>query len=461
VDVLPATASYSGIAAGSGVTAANSGGLPTAGATGRIVFRGNPGTTYFVAANSTLQLLYTVSYSGTAGEYTNRASAFVGSTMLGEDSVRVTVGTADIVVTKTGPATIAAQDTIVYAIRTQNAGPNTGYRVLLRDSLPAGVTFVSATRSGTHAGGIVTWPTLASLASGASVWDTVRVLAPATLGSISNIAKSTSTSYDPNASNNDGTATGSIAAVQVVSPVVVTPDGLASPVKRLPGTNYSQAFVVQNIGSVSGSYGFRLTATGASGVITIDSVTGPSITARPRADSAVVTLGAKISNTYLYWYTVPAGDTGQAVARLRARHMTTAAYTDTGYAEVRRAFPRIAMTKNVTAPAPLLPGSDITYEMRFSNAGDNDANGIVLFDEVPVETYFRIGTASNLLPGGLTATVTYSNDGGVTWTYVPVTGGCGAPATLDGCVNRVRWTISGTMAPGPTEGILSYGARLR
>src|SRR3712207_6891978 len=50
-DVLPAGATYVGLAAGSQVTAANSGSVPTLGATGTIVFRASsPGVTYAIAA---------------------------------------------------------------------------------------------------------------------------------------------------------------------------------------------------------------------------------------------------------------------------------------------------------------------------------------------------------------------------------------------------------------------------
>lgn len=461
MDVLPAGTSYGGLTASSGVTAANSGSTPAAGATGTITFRGNPGTTYAVGAGATLTLQYTVSVPNAAGQYTNAASAYVGTTLLGNAAVTVTVGTADVSLGKAGPASVAASDTVSYVLTIANAGPSQAYQVTAVDTLPVGVTFVRATRGATVSGRVVTWPALATLASGATIRDTVIVLAPASLGTIVNVARSTSATYDPAVANNDGSAATSRASVAVVPPVVVTPDGLASPVRRLPGTRYSQSFVVENIGSVSGSYGVRLTVTGPAGVVTIDSLTGAGITARPRADSAQVTLPARTAVTYLLWYTVPAGDTGQVATRLRAQHATQASYADSGWAEVRRAYPTIVMTKAVTASGAIVPGVDLTYTIRFRNGGDNDAANVVLTEEFPAQASFRLGAPTAMLPPGLTAVLSYSSDGGATWSYVPVSAGCGAAAGFDACVNRLRWTIGGTMTPTTPEGVLTYEARLR
>ena len=73
----------------------------------------------------------------------------------------------------------------------------------MSDTLPATVTFVSATGGGVLAGNVVTWPAIASLASGAAQNFDVTVTAPAT-GSFTNIVASTSATPDPVPANNDG-----------------------------------------------------------------------------------------------------------------------------------------------------------------------------------------------------------------------------------------------------------------
>src|SRR5207247_1581198 len=103
--------------------------------------------------------------------------------------VTTTVGElADLAVSKTGPANVTALGSITYTIVTTNNGPSTAASVVVQDTLPQGVTFVSADNGGTEAGGIVTWPAAASIANGASLTYTVTVTAPAT-GTLDNVPR--------------------------------------------------------------------------------------------------------------------------------------------------------------------------------------------------------------------------------------------------------------------------------
>jgi hypothetical protein len=81
-----------------------------------------------------------------------------------------------------------------------------------------------------------------------------------------------------------------------------------------------------------------------------------------------------------------------------------------------------------------------------NGTGLSDAASIIVGDPIPANTGFRLGSAS-FSPGttSLTTTVSYSNDGGTTWTYTPASGLCGAPAGYDDCVTDIRWTMSGSM----------------
>jgi hypothetical protein len=42
----------------------------------------------------------------------------------------------------------------------------------------------------------------------------------------------------------------------------------------------------------------------------------------------------------------------------------------------------------------------------------------------------------------VSATVAYSNNGGSTWAYVPVSAGCSAPAGYDYCVRDIRLSLA-------------------
>src|SRR5207244_2864513 len=120
--------------------------------------------------------------------------------------VTTTVGQlADLSVSKTGPASVAALGSITYTIVTTNNGPSAASNVAVTDTLPAGVTFVSADNGGTETSGIVTWPAAASLANAASLTYTVTVTAPAA-GMLLNVARADAATADPDSTNNNGSA---------------------------------------------------------------------------------------------------------------------------------------------------------------------------------------------------------------------------------------------------------------
>src|SRR5947208_152875 len=115
---------------------------------------------------------------------------------------------ADLAVAKTGPASVIAVGSITYTITVTNSGPSDASAVVVRDTLPAGVTFVSASNGGTLAAGVVTWPAAATLANGASLSRTVTVTAPAT-GTLLNVARADAATVDPDSTNNNGSAAAS------------------------------------------------------------------------------------------------------------------------------------------------------------------------------------------------------------------------------------------------------------
>ena len=109
---------------------------------------------------------------------------------------------ADVVMTKTGPASVNASQTFSYTVTVRNAGPNAAATVIVRDSLPAAGTFVSAVPAGARAGRLITFPAIASLAAGASQVYTVTWTAPANPAvplTLRNMAYSTSATRRPGA----------------------------------------------------------------------------------------------------------------------------------------------------------------------------------------------------------------------------------------------------------------------
>jgi uncharacterized repeat protein (TIGR01451 family) len=110
----------------------------------------------------------------------------------------------------------------------------------------------------------------------------------------------------------------------------------------------------------------------------------------------------------------------------------------------------LVLAKSVNPGGSQLPGTELTYRTDYSNVGSADLAAIVIYDAIPAWTQYRVGSASQgtLAPGITAIAISFSNDGGATWAYVPASGGGGAPANFDANVTNVRWTLTGTLGAG-------------
>ncbi len=139
--------------------------------------------------------------------------------------------------------------------------------------------------------------------------------------------------------------------------------------------------------------------------------------------------------------------------------------------------PNIALVKTCSSPANCesavqLSGTELTYTISFTNSGGRGATNFSIVDPNPAiatlklnnDTDFKIGSVTNSLgTTGLTATVTYSNNSGASFTYTPVSAAGGAPAGYDRTVTHIRWAFTGTLsqtAPNNT-GNVSFVVRIR
>ena len=102
---------------------------------------------------------------------------------------------------------IIAGNTLSYTVTVTNAGPSQADNVVVTDTLPAGVTFVSSSGCAEDPGGEPTC-SLASIASGASTPYTITVMVDVgTTGTITNVASVTSATADPNNADNSAATT--------------------------------------------------------------------------------------------------------------------------------------------------------------------------------------------------------------------------------------------------------------
>jgi uncharacterized repeat protein (TIGR01451 family) len=114
---------------------------------------------------------------------------------------------ADLSVTKAdSPDPVLTGNNLTYTVNIANNGPSGATGVIVKDTLPSGVTFVSATSSQgscSYANGIVTC-NLETLNSGKSATVTI-VVRPTVGGTITNTASVSSNEFDPNMANNTAT----------------------------------------------------------------------------------------------------------------------------------------------------------------------------------------------------------------------------------------------------------------
>jgi uncharacterized repeat protein (TIGR01451 family)/fimbrial isopeptide formation D2 family protein len=117
---------------------------------------------------------------------------------------KTTVGpSADLAITKTGPAQVNADGSITWTLVATNNGPSTASGVTVDDTMPAGVTLTSSSPSQGSCGGNLSCA-LGNLAKGASAQIQVVAHVPASLArtTITNSAKIGGDQPDPDPSNN-------------------------------------------------------------------------------------------------------------------------------------------------------------------------------------------------------------------------------------------------------------------
>ncbi|MEM7008812.1 MAG: DUF11 domain-containing protein, partial [Thermodesulfobacteriota bacterium] len=147
----------------------------------------------------------------------------IESTLIGEF-----VPVADLFIIKSdSPDPVIAGNNLTYTLFVSNAGPNTATNVIVTDTLPAGVNFISATpdqgNCGGPVGGVVTC-NLGTLTEGAFTQVRIRVT-PQFPGTLLNVAQVAGDQHDPSLSNNISPQTTTVVPGNVPPPEPPEPGG--------------------------------------------------------------------------------------------------------------------------------------------------------------------------------------------------------------------------------------------
>ncbi|HYE64248.1 MAG TPA: Calx-beta domain-containing protein, partial [Pyrinomonadaceae bacterium] len=159
-------------------------------------------------------------------------------TITNDDGANLSVAMTD------SPDPVTAGNFITYTITVANNGPDNATGVTLSDTLPVGVTFISASAGCSASSGVVTC-SLGSLANGANKVVMITVLAPTTATSVSNTATVTSSVTDPDTGNNSATESTAVSAAACVAP----PTGMIS---WLPADGNTNDIIGPNNGTLRG-----------------------------------------------------------------------------------------------------------------------------------------------------------------------------------------------------------------
>ena len=358
-------------------------------------------------ASATLAIVATVTGHGPiTNTATVTATTHDPATADNTAAAQIDAPDADLLLTKivSDPAPPINTD-VSFTVTVTNSGPDTAAAVTVADTLPTGLTLVSATPSvGTYSGGV--W-TVGSLANGANA----TLVMTATVGShtpITNTATASSSTFDPVAGNNSQSAT-----VDVPDADLAVTKTVDDPAPAL-GSDVTFTVAVANNGpnaaaGVSVADALPAGLTLVSATPSVGTYSGGVWTVGPLANGSTGTLVVVATVTGLAPITNTATASSSTFDPV-AGNNSQSATVDVPDAD-------LAVTKTVDDPAPAL-GSDVTFTVAVANNGPNAAAGVSVADALP---------AGLTLVSATPSVGTYS--GGV-WTVGPLANGASATLTV-------------------------------
>ena len=335
-------------------------------------------------------------------------NAGVTSSTPGTANIPFTAGLADLAVQKNGPAAVQAGSVIVYTVTLINNGLSAADGATFVDTLPAGLTGVTAVCTGSAGTGtspcsaITLAVTSASVSgavpsfpSGGSVIITIRGTAPAT-GPVSNTVTITPPTgiTDPTPGNNTSTVTTSIGTPPLSADIAVIKTG---PAAALASTTISYVVDVVNGGPgvANGSTFTDVVPATITGVTWTCTASGQAVcpAASGSGNSITQTLAVMPMNgrlRYVVTGTVAAGASGSIANTATVTPPTgvtdpnpnnnTSTVTTT---ITTPPLPQANLSMSKIGPTTVTAGGAVTYTLVATNNGPSDANGSVVSDTFP------------------------------------------------------------------------------
>ncbi|MSU57437.1 MAG: tandem-95 repeat protein [Pedosphaera sp.] len=406
---------------------------------------------FTIVTNSAAVLTFQATIPAPGGQYTNSVTALIGSTQIDSTadttdyspsrSVVTIVPVADLALGKTGPAAVVAAANFNYTLTVTNLGPSPLTGLSVTDSLPASVTFVSASSGGFLSGGQVIWTNLATVASNATSTLTVTVTAPANAANLTNTAAAGSPISDPNPTNN--TAPPVFTAVTASADLRATKTG---PTSISAGANFNYTITITNFGpslatslSVTDSLPAGVTFVSATPTATVNGsevVWSLASLAANTGTNLTLTVTAPVAAASLTNFATVGGPVSDPNPTNNTSTPVTTGVTPSADVVVAK-----------TAPANVNLGENIPYTVSVTNLGPSTASSLSVTDMLPASVTFVSASGGGVFSGGA-----------VRWTNFSLAAGASTNFTLDvtapGAVSTLTNVASGggpVSDPNPTN----------
>jgi uncharacterized repeat protein (TIGR01451 family) len=316
--------------------------------------------------------------------------------------------TADLLVSKSGPESALAGETIDYSVFVFNSGPSAAQNVTVTDTLPFGTTFVginissslftcTAPAAGTAGTVSCTAPAFDDEAE-TSFTISVKTSPFAPSGIISNTATITSATADPDTSNNSSTWTTGIAATSTAT-ADLSIDSMTGSTNAAAGATMSFQVVIANKGPSSAHQVQLVDAVPANTTFVAAAVSDP-VGAFTCTAPAVGTTG-DITCTTATFDQRSSGERPVFTFTFRINNGVAPATVLTNSASLTAAESdpvpsnnNASKTATVTAQAAsadlsvATTGGGTSFSVTLTNSGPNDAAGVTLADAVPSGSTF-------------------------------------------------------------------------
>lgn len=345
--------------------------------------------TLAVGGNATVTIQVTPNVTGSLTD-TASVTSNVTDPNTANNSAAVTVdainvpGEADLALALVAdPDPVETGQILTYYLDVANNGPSDALGVALSNVLPAGVSLVSAEPGQGSCGGTTTVScSLGTIPAGGDVLIVIQVI-PNTAGSLTDTASVTSSVHDPDTSNNSAAVTSTVTGPEADLALTLT----ANPHPVLVGQTLTYTLSVSNVGPADAT-GVTLSDVLPAGVALV------SVQPSQGSCAGTATLSCSLG-------ALAVGDSASVVIQIVPNQAGTITDTASVSSDLSDPDPTnnnaavavivytgqeprsdLSITKQANA-VRVSVGAQFTYVLTVSNAGPDDAAGVVVTDPLP------------------------------------------------------------------------------